>query len=348
MPTMPDYYRILGVSPHADLAEIKRRYRLLALKFHPDRNPRNPQAAARFREVAEAYAAICQGQRRRRRVAEDQRQQATDNYHCRTFARQHVAEFFEWEEGPADFSSFGGPDYRYDLQIPFLAAMRGTEQEIAFQCLVPCSHCQATGMQPGTGYQDCPTCDGRGRRGATPGQLKIGALCSDCQGHGKIMSHPCPLCHGLGYRVEWKKYRISIPSGIEDGTRIHIMGEGGEGFAHGPRGHLVVVVHVEPHSFYTRHNNDLYGTLVVSLAQAVWGDTIEIPTPWGPKFVELPRGSRSGQSFLFPGLGVPANGTCRSGDLIITIQVRDDAKSRAADHQPGREVGQPAPLASDG
>jgi len=324
MPTMPDYYRILGVSPRDDLDTIKRRFRFLALKFHPDRNPRNPQAAARFREVAEAYACICQARSRRREPAAPRQQSGqTHGYH--TFARQAMADFFQTEPEPGDLPAYGGPDFRYDLQIPFLVAMRGTEQDIAFQCLVPCRHCQASGMQPGSGFQDCPTCQGRGRLGRTPGQLKIGALCDDCQGHGKIMSHPCPECQGLGYRMERKKYRIRIPSGIEDGTRLLIWGEGGEGFAQGPRGHLVVVVHVEPHSFYTRHQNDLYGTIEVSLSQALWGDTIEIPTPWGTRSMELPRGSRSGQSFLFPGLGVPSNG--RAGDLIITIAVQKEPQS---------------------
>mgnify|MGYP005839309125 CR=1 FL=1 len=340
MPTMPEYFRILGVSPRADLAEVKRRFRLLALKFHPDRNPRNPQAAARFREVAEAYAAICQRHRQYRRPAPKAPEKPQDTYQFRSFARQNLAEFFEFDDFLSDLPSFGGPDYRYDLQIPFLTAMRGTEQEIAFQCLVPCRACQTTGMQPGTGYQDCPTCGGRGRRQATPGQLKIGALCEDCQGHGKIMSHPCPQCHGLGYHAEWRKYCISIPCGIEDGTRIRIQGEGGESLAQGPRGHLVVVVHVEPHSFYTRHNNDLYGTLVVNLAQALLGETIEIPTLYGPKAVELPRGSRSGQSFLFPGLGVPANGEGHTGDLIITIQIQDEIKNSVADCQLQRDRAQ--------
>lgn len=334
MPTMLDYYRILGVSPRADLAEVKRRFRLLALKFHPDRNPCNPQAASRFREIAEAYAAICQAYGRRTKTGTQPQQQTAQEHRFRTFARQNMAEFFDNEGMAAEPASYGGPDYRYDLQIPFLVAMRGTEQDIAFQSLVPCRFCQATGMTPGTGLKDCPTCKGRGRRLLTPGQLRIGALCEDCQGHGKIMSQPCPECQGLGYRLELKKYRIRIPSGIEDGTRILVMGEGGEGFAHGPRGHLVVVVHVEPHSFYTRHHNDLHGTLAVSLAQAVWGDTIEIPTPWGPKAMELPRGCRSGQSFLFPGLGVPANGHGRAGDLIITIQVRDERASHFVDNQP--------------
>jgi molecular chaperone DnaJ len=331
MPTMPDCYRILGVSPRDDLDTIKRRFRLLALKFHPDRNPRNPQAAARFREVAEAYASICQTHGRRRQQQAASRPQAGPSHHYRAYARQAMADFFAAESGPRDLPSYGGPDFRYDLQIPFLVAMRGTEQDIAFQCLVLCRHCQGTGMQPGTGFQDCPTCQGRGRQRRTPGQLRIGALCEDCQGHGKIMSHPCPECQGLGYRMEWKKYRIRIPSGIEDGTRLLFRGEGGEGFAQGPRGHLVVVVHVEPHSFYTRHQNDLYGTVVVSLAQALWGDTIEIPTPWGVRYMELPRGSRSGQSFLFPGLGVPGNG--RTGDLIITIEVQEEGANHFPDGQ---------------
>lgn len=335
MPTMPESYRILGVSPQADLAEIKRRFRHLALKFHPDRNPRNPQAAVRFREVAEAYDAICRSRNRRPPRPEKVPPQSAADHRQRAFARQNLADFFNCEEFSAELAGYGGPDYRYDLEIPFLAALRGTDQEITFQCLRPCEACQATGMQPGTSYQDCPTCGGRGRRWATPGQLKIGALCEDCQGHGKVMSHPCPHCRGLGYRLERKKYRLSIPSGIEDGTRILINGEGGEGFAHGPRGHLVVVVHVQPHSFFTRHHNDLYGTVSVSLSQAVCGDTIDIPTPWGQTSLELPRGCRSGESFFFAGLGVPANGGGQAGDLIITIQVQEDAQRRYAQGHPG-------------
>jgi molecular chaperone DnaJ len=294
---------------------------LLALKFHPDRNPRNPEAAARFREVAEAYGAICTRRPRQPAPPKDQPEQKSNGNGKKAFARENLAEFFGCEDFSPIFASFGGPDFRYDLQIPFLAAMWGLEKEIEIRRLGPCRACQATGLEPGSNYQDCPTCGGRGRRWATPGQLKIGARCDDCQGHGKIMTRPCPHCQGQGYRQKLKKYRIVIPPGAEDGTRILITGEGGAGFQQGPPGQLVVVVHVEPHRFFTRHQQDLHCTLGVSFAQAVLGDSIEIPTPFGPTVLELPRGARSGQSFLFPGLGVPAAGNGQSGNLVITIHI---------------------------
>lgn len=334
MPTLPDYYRLLGLSPKAGLAEIKRRYRFLALKFHPDRNPRNPEAASRFREIAEAYQAICLRRARPPAPPEAGPEPQPDAFRSRDFVRENFRAFFEADEF-AGLPSFGGPNFRYDLQIPFLASLRGLEQDIQFRCLTSCSFCQATGLKPGTSYQDCPACQGRGRRWASPGQLKIGALCDHCQGDGKIMAHPCPQCRGQGYRLQVKKYRLAIPPGVEDGTRILFHGEGGEGFQEGPPGHLVVVVHVEPHAIFTRRQNDLYCTVDVSLAQAVLGDSIEVPTPFGPRLLELPRGARSGQSFLFPGLGVPSNGTCHPGNLVVTIQITDSA--RFADPElPGR------------
>jgi molecular chaperone DnaJ len=204
--------------------------------------------------------------------------------------------------------------------------MCGLEKELAFRALTPCHPCQATGMQVGTYYQDCPVCGGRGRRWSTPGQLQIGALCEACQGHGKVMTHPCPHCGGQGHRLEWKKYHIVIPPGVEDGARILINGQGGAGFQQGPPGHLVVVVHVEAHAFFTRHNNNLHGALEVSFAQAVLGDTIKIPTLSGPRLLELPRGTQSGQSFVFPGLGVPANGSGHPGDLLITVHITKKAR----------------------
>jgi molecular chaperone DnaJ len=326
MPTLPEYYRTLGLSPKAGIAEIKRRFRLLALKFHPDRNPQNPEAASRFREIAEAYGAICLRHSRLRATPEYRQDQTDDNFRQKASARKNVSKFFDTENLSVGLPSFGGPNYRYDLQIPFLAALWGLEKDIEFRRLAPCTFCQATGLQPGTYYQDCPTCHGRGRRWASPGQLKIGACCDDCQGHGKIMTHPCPQCGGQGYRLQLKKYRLAIPPGIEDGTRILFSGEGGEGFQQGPPGHLVVVVHVEPHRFFTRHQNDLHCTVDVSFVQAVLGESIEVTTPFGPRVLELPRGAKSGQSFLFPGLGIPAGENCQPGNLVITIRITDQVR----------------------
>ena len=320
MPTIREYYRILGVSPKAGIVEVKKRFRLLALKLHPDRNPRNPNAAARFREVAEAYGAICH-LRSRHQSPPDGRQEQPSAEFNKSSVRNNLDEFFGAEKISAMSPCFGGPDFRYDLQISFLAALWGLEKEIAFRRLTPCHCCQSTGMQPGSYYQDCPACQGRGRRRATPGLLKIGALCDNCQGHGKIIAKPCLSCHGQGYRVELKTQHLVIPPGVEDGSRILINGEGGEGLHEGPPGHLVVVVHVEPHTFFTRLKNDLHCTVDISFAQAVLGDTIQVPTPFGATFLELPRGTQSGQNFLFPGLGVPSPDNNHSGNLVVTVKI---------------------------
>ena len=327
MPTIPEYYRILGISPKAGIAEVKKRFRLLALKFHPDRNPRNPKAAARFREVAEAYGAICNLRSRRPSPPAGPQEQPAAEFN-KSFVRNNLDEFFGANTISTMFPSFGGPDFRYDLQIPFLAALWGLEKEIEFRRLTPCRSCQATGMQPGSYYRDCPSCQGRGRRRASPGLLKIGALCDNCQGHGKIIDKPCLSCHGQGYRLELKRQRLGIPPGVEDGSRILINGEGGEGFQEGPPGHLVVVVHVEPHTFFTRLKNNLHCTLNISFAQAALGDTIQVPTPFGARFLELPRGTESGQNFLFPGLGVPSPDNSHSGNLVVTVKI---TKTKFAD-----------------
>ena len=143
------------------------------------------------------------------------------------------------------------------------------------------------------------------------------------------MTQPCSHCGGQGNHLQLKKYKIVIPPGVEDGSRILINGEGGEGFQQGPPGHLVVVVHVEPHKFFTRRKNDLYITLDISFAQAVLGDSIQVPTPFGARILELPRGTKSGQNFIFAGLGVPAAGDCHPGNLIVTVKISN--KTRFSD-----------------
>jgi molecular chaperone DnaJ len=326
MPTLPEYYRILGISPQAGLAEVKQRFRRLALRFHPDRNPRNPNAADHFREVADAYNAICDRRSRQPIPPQDHSEQKPKDFANKVFMRQKLDDFFGNNTFSARLPSFCGPDFRYDLQIPFLAALWGLEKHIEIKRLMPCQTCRATGMQPGSYYRDCPVCKGQGRRRTSPGQLRIGAFCDNCQGHGKIMSKPCLHCGGQGTLWQLKKYKVVIPPGIADGSRIFLNGEGGEGFQEGPPGHLVVVVHVEAHNFFTRHNQDLHVTLDISFAQAVLGDCIPIPTPFGTEILDLPRGTRSGQNFIFPGLGVPAAGHNPSGNLIVKVQISNKTR----------------------
>lgn len=315
------------------MAEIKRRFRLLALKFHPDRNPGNDKAAFRFRQIATAYQTICQ---HRDKVAagkpapEARPRTAPDLGATASFRRTVMSEYFGVGE-EAQAATIPGPDFRYDLQIPFAAAIWGTSQTIEFQRLSKCQSCNGSGLRSGTGYQECPTCGGSGRRWRTAGELKIGPPCPACQGEGRLVAHPCSHCQGQGYLVEWCRYVITIPPGIEDGARIFIGGAGGEGFQDGPPGHLVVVVHVAPDAIFTRRGQDLFCTVKISRETAAWGGWIEIPTLTGNCQLHLPGGISAGQRLVLSGLGVPANGRTTAGDLIVTFGIEGSSPREEED-----------------
>ncbi|MBW1987073.1 MAG: molecular chaperone DnaJ, partial [Deltaproteobacteria bacterium] len=230
-----------------------------------------------------------------------------------------LAEFFGIENGKSIFKERSGPDFRYDLQIPFMAAIMGMETDIEIRRLRSCIFCNATGLEPGSDYQTCPDCQGQGRLFHSPGLLRFGPLCKRCKGRGCIIAHPCSHCHGSGNMEQLQRYRIKIPPGVEDGTRLQIPWEGGDGFQNGPPGHLFVVIHVQPDNFFTRFGNDLCCRIEVSFAQAALGDTIEVPTLSGSQFLELPRGTQSGRIFRFPGCGVPRRGDQEPGDLLIEV-----------------------------
>lgn len=327
MLSLAECYRILGVSPRAETAEVKRRFRLLALKFHPDRNPGNDKAASKFRQIAAAYQAICQ---HRQRVAATA-SQASPSPRRRTrteisqTAWRHtiLQEFFGLAEEELGDVQDQGPDFRYDLQIPFTAAVRGGTQTIEFQRFSRCSACQGTGVTAGNAYQECPACGGRGRQWRTSGELRIGPLCPTCKGEGRIVVRPCEACQGQGYYLRWCRYQIDIPPGVEDGTRLFITGAGGEGFCNGPPGHLVVVIHVESHEVFTRRGQDLYCDISIPWTKAVLGGSVEVPTLTGNCQLQLPRGTVSGQQFVLPGLGVPGRNGTAAGDLIVTVWITE-------------------------
>ncbi|MFP3866855.1 MAG: DnaJ C-terminal domain-containing protein [Desulfobacteraceae bacterium] len=319
-------YHILGVSPSASFEEIRRQYRHLALRYHPDRNPGDPGAAARFREVAEAFNTLRKVHRSPAFQHYDRasiRQPFEDNFwgidELFSQTEDWLAEFFGAETSQPLHQRQPGPDFRYDLQIPFMAAILGMETDIEIRRTRKCSFCNTTGLQPGTDYQICPDCQGQGRLSQSPGLLRLGPLCRRCQGQGRIIPHPCPRCRGSGILEQLQRYRINIPPGVEDGTRLQIPWEGGDGFQNGPPGHLFVVIHIQPDDFFTRYGMDLCCRIEVSFAQAALGDTIEVPTLSGSQLLELPRGTQSGRVFRFPGYGVPCRGDQGPGDLLIEV-----------------------------
>ncbi|MHB8066722.1 MAG: DnaJ C-terminal domain-containing protein [Desulfobaccales bacterium] len=322
-----NYYRILGISPRATWEEIQHRYRALARQCHPDHHPDDPEAAAQFRVLVEAYDAL-------RQVWSKPRRAAAQTYTRPRFRnkKQVFEEIFGFDCGGAFLQQSPGADFRYDLQVPFLAAIRGLETDIQVPRDLDCRHCRATGLAPGGSYQDCPDCQGRGRKGG-PGLLRFGPLCRRCQGHGKTAAQTCPHCGGEGHAWEMRHYHLRIPAGIEDGSRLRIAGEGGPGFRNGPPGNLEVIIHVEPHLFFNRVGNDIHCRLQVSFAQAALGGMVQVPTVDGCRNLDLPRGTQSGKVFRFAGGGAPGGPHHPPGDQLVEVVV-----TTPADLSPGQKA----------
>jgi molecular chaperone DnaJ len=292
-------YRILEVSPKASWDEIRSRFRVLVYACHPDRNPDNPDAAAQFRRVVEAYETIRAARSRKRR----------QQYYRTDFqVKDELFEEFFGIFSTADRVSTSGPDFRYDLHISFLAAMQGMETTI-----------QAPQVQT------CPHCNSTGRRSLSPGLLRLGPACQRCQGQGRLFEFSCLACQGMGYQNKSRSYHLKIPAGTKDGTRLRFVGGGGRGFRNGPPGNLEVVISVEPHAFFTRKGNDLHCKFEISFAQAALGGTIRVPTLTGFRSVHLPQGTQSGKVLKFSGAGAPGGPNQSAGDQIVEVVVTTPA-----------------------
>jgi len=316
-----DYYRILGVKPTSTLEEVRRRYRVLARQHHPDLNPDDPEAAARFRLIVAAFEAI-QAVRARTRAKSRTRRNA-DHYRQPRFTgkEQLFEDFFGISQEGSPLSWSAGADFRYDLEITLAAAIKGMGTVIAVDHQPPCRPCGGTGLATGSAYQGCPDCQGRGRRFGGPGLLRFGPVCERCRGRGKIVAVPCRHCAGLGWRSHKKEYPLRIPPGAQDGARFRIKGEGGPGFKNGPPGNLLVVIHVAPHDFFTRMGNDIHCKVRVSFAEAALGGAIRIPTLDGFQTVNLPPGTQTGWSFRFLGAGAPGTPQQPPGDQVNEVIV---------------------------
>jgi molecular chaperone DnaJ len=316
-----DYYRILGVKPNCTLEELRRRYRLLARRHHPDLNPDDPEAAGRFRLIAAAFEAIQAEQAQAKARSRSRRNAANYRRPRFTDAGQVFEEFFGIGQEGSYRSWSAGADFRYDLEISLVAAIKGMGTVIPVDHQPPCPPCGGTGLAVGADYQECPDCQGRGRRFGGPGLLRFGPVCERCRGRGKVVAVPCRHCGGSGFRSHHKEYQLVIPPGTRDGARFRILGEGGEGFQNGPRGNLLVVIHVAPHDFFTRVGNDIHCKVEVSFAEAALGGVIRIPTLDGYQWVNLPQGTQTGWSCRFLGAGAPGTATQPPGDQVNEIIV---------------------------
>ncbi|MDQ7031504.1 MAG: molecular chaperone DnaJ [Desulfonauticus sp.] len=326
--TKRDYYEILGVSRDATAEEIKTAYRKLALKYHPDRNPDDPEAEAKFKEAAEAYEVLRDPQKR----AQYDRfghaglgngygggfESTEDIFN--TFS-DIFAEFFGFGSTSGSYAR-PGADLRYNLTISFREAAKGTEVDLNIPKRETCSQCGGSGAEPGSKIEICPQCGGRGQVYRSQGFFRVSMPCPMCSGRGEIIRNPCKKCKGRGVVRVTKTIKVRVPAGVDNGTRLRIRGEGEAGEYGGPPGDLYVVIYVEEDKVFRREGQDLIVRVEVSFAQAALGAKIKVPTLDEPVDMEIPKGTQSGEVFKLRGLGLPALNSPYKGDLLVEVIVK--------------------------
>lgn len=327
-----DYYKILGVSRNATQEEIKKAYRQLALKYHPDRNPGNKEAEEKFKEAAEAYAVLSDPEKRKR----------YDMYGDESFTPEDFSTFDPSIFSPfadilGDFFGFGdlfgtrrerrreypqrGRDLKLELEIEFMEAVKGIVKEIEIPKEETCNFCGGTGRPPGSKPEVCPTCNGNGSIVYRQGFLTISRTCPNCQGMGKFYRDVCSKCHGRGRVERVKKIEINIPAGIQDGTALRLAGEGEGGLYNGPPGDLYVVIKVKEDKYFKRRGNDIHVEVSIPMTLAALGGEIEITTLEGKEKISIPQGVQPGEVIRLKGKGIQnLKGTGR-GDFFVHINV---------------------------
>ena len=322
-----DYYEVLGLNKDAPEDEIKKAYRKLAMKYHPDRNPDNPKAEESFKEAKEAYEVLTDANKRA----------AYDHYgHAGVDASAAGAGagFGGFSDAFGDIFSdifgaggrsrstvFRGADLRYNLEITLEDAARGTETRIRIPALEECETCKGTGAKPGTQPTQCTTCHGHGQVRMQQGFFSIQQTCPRCHGTGKMIQNPCQPCEGSGRLKKHKTLSVKIPSGVDEGDRIRLSGEGEAGVNGGPSGDLYVVIHIKPHAVFTRDHNDLHCEMPISFTTAALGGDIEIPTLEGSAKIKVPAETQSGKVFRLRGKGIKGVRSAAHGDLLCHVIV---------------------------
>lgn len=327
-----DYYEVLGVEKGADDGALKAAYRKLAMQFHPDRNPDNAEAEAKFKEVNEAYETL----------KDPQKRAAYDRFGHAAFENGGMGGGGGGFGAAGGFSDifediFGemmgggrarrggrerGADLRYNMEITLEEAYEGKTAQIHVPSSMTCEVCNGSGSKPGSDPVTCSTCGGAGRVRAASGFFSIERTCPTCNGRGQTIEDPCTNCHGQGRVTQERSLSVNIPAGIEDGTRIRLAGEGEAGFRGSPSGDLYIFISVKPHEFFQRDGADLYCKVPISMTKAALGGHFEVATMDGAYTrVKVPDGTQSGRQFRLKGKGMPVLRQAAMGDLYIQIVV---------------------------
>ena len=322
-----DYYDVLGVARNASEAELKKVYRRLAMKYHPDRNPGDTNAEQRFKEAKEAYEVLSDPQKR---AAYDQFGHAGVGAGAGAGPGRGGGFSDVFEDIFGDIfgggrgggaRSYRGADLQYNLELTLEEAVFGTEAKIRIPALVACKSCGGSGADPGTQPETCRTCGGLGQVRMQQGFFSIQQTCPTCQGTGKVITNPCTKCHGKGRQEEQKTLSVKVPPGVDTSDRIRLAGEGEAGSHGGSPGDLYVHVKVKPHRLFTRDGNNLICEVPIGITAASLGGELEIPTLDGRVSLKIPAETQTGSQFRLRGKGVrPVRGG-QSGDMVCKIKV---------------------------
>jgi molecular chaperone DnaJ len=324
-----DYYEVLGVNRDANEEEIKKAYRKLAMKWHPDRNPDNPKAEDHFKEAKEAYEVLTDAHKR---AAYDQFGHAGVDQHAGAGGGAQgfggfgdifgdiFGEIFGGQRGGRS-TVYRGADLRYNLEIALEQAAHGFETKIRIPTLAECETCGGSGARKGTQAQTCSTCHGAGQVRISQGPFSIAQTCPRCHGSGKVVPHPCAACGGTGRVRHQKTLSVKIPAGVDEGDRVRLSGEGEPGVNGGPPGDLYVQVHIKQHSVFQRDHDDLHCEMPISFAAAALGGEIEIPTLDGSARIKVPAETQSGKTFRLRGKGIKGVRSHTPGDLFCHVVV---------------------------
>lgn len=323
-----DYYEVLGVAKNADNKTIKKAYKRLAMKHHPDRNSDDkPSAEKKFKEIQEAYSVVSDQQKRQtydqfgHDAVNGNASGSGGNPFGGGFSSGGFGDIFGDIFGGSRQVDNSGDDLQYNLEIDLKQAVNGDTIKIRIAKDETCDTCHGSGAKPGTKVKTCTTCQGSGKIQIQQGFFAVERTCPKCHGSGEIITSPCPACHGKGSQKKQKTLSVKIPAGVNTGNRIRLSGEGGVGSRGAANGDLYVELHVKPHSMFRRQDSDLFVDVPIDFVVAVLGGSIEVPTLNGKLKIKIPAGTQTGKLFRLRGKGVPKLHGGRVGDLLAKVQI---------------------------